>query len=127
MVRAKNASWISYDICVIATGSSAAVPPNAPTNMDGVFCYRTIEDLDNIIEWAARKDVQKATIIGGGLLGLEAAKAALDLDLKVSIYERADRLMCRQLDQAASRLLESEINKLGITTSIGYCPDQVRY
>lgn len=125
MVRAKNASWVSYDICVIATGSSAAVPPNAPTNMDGVFCYRTIEDLDSIIDWAARKDVQRAAIVGGGLLGLEAAKAALDLDLKVSIYERADRLMCRQLDQDASKLLESEINKLGITTSIGYCPDQV--
>jgi NAD(P)H-dependent nitrite reductase large subunit len=125
MIRSKYASWVPYDICVIATGSSAAVPPNAPTDMDGVFCYRTIEDLDNIIDWAAREDVSSACVVGGGLLGLEAAKAAMDLNLKVSIFERADRLMSRQLDKDASDLLESEINKLGITTSIGYCPDQV--
>ncbi|KAI9474232.1 MAG: hypothetical protein EXX96DRAFT_509364 [Benjaminiella poitrasii] len=125
MIRTRNASWVPYDICVITTGSSAAVPPNAPTNMDGVYCYRTIEDLDNIIDWAARNDVKTASVVGGGLLGLEAAKAALDLDLKVTIYERSPRLMFRQLDQDASTLLESEIKKLGIETKIGQSPSVV--
>ncbi|RCI06782.1 hypothetical protein CU098_013212 [Rhizopus stolonifer] len=125
MIRAKRASWVSYDICVIATGSSAAVPPNAPTDMDGVFCYRTIEDLEDIIDWASQEDVKTASIVGGGLLGLEAAKAAMDLGLQVSVFERSNRLMFRQLDQDASLLLELEINKLGIRTHVGYCPDQV--
>ncbi|KAI7900652.1 uncharacterized protein BX663DRAFT_458372 [Cokeromyces recurvatus] len=125
MIRAKHASWVPYDVCVIATGSSAAVPPNAPTDMDGVFCYRTIEDLENIIDWASRHDVKTASVVGGGLLGLEAAKAVLDLDLKVSIYELSPRLMFRQLDQDASDLLENEIKKLGIETYLGKSPKEV--
>jgi nitrite reductase (NAD(P)H) len=124
-LHTEKSGWVSYDICVLATGSKAAVPPNAPTDVEGVFCYRTIEDIEKIVKWAAREDVETASIVGGGLLGLEAAKAALDLKLEVNIFERADRLMTRQLDNEASKVLESEINKLGITTNIGGCPDKV--
>lgn len=99
-VRSRESGWTSYDICVLATGSSAALPPNVSLG-PGIFVYRTLEDLE---------------------FGLEAAKAAKDLGLNVTVYERADRLMARQLDQDAAKMLQHEIDKLGIETCIGDCP-----
>lgn len=120
-VRSRESGWTSYDICVLATGSSAALPPNVSLG-PGIFVYRTLEDLESIITWASRENVQHAGVVGGGLLGLEAAKAAKDLGLNVTVYERADRLMARQLDQDAAKMLQHEIDKLGIETCIGDCP-----
>lgn len=122
-VYSPKKGWISYDTCILATGSNAALPPGVPIKeMDGVFVYRTLNDLDNIISWSKKDFVQKAAIVGGGLLGLEAAKAAKDLGLQVTIYERADRLMTRQLNKEASDVLVNEIHNLGINTCIGNCP-----
>ncbi|KAK9708258.1 hypothetical protein K7432_009744 [Basidiobolus ranarum] len=123
-IRANKSGWVNYDICVIATGSSAAVPPGVPPmdSVGGIFVYRTLEDLEKIIAWTNRENVKRATIVGGGLLGLEAAKAAKDLGLETTVYERTDRLMMRQLDGEASRLLEAEIAKLGLTSIVGDCP-----
>lgn len=118
-VRARDVGWVYYDLLVLATGSSAALPPGVSLDaMKGLFVYRTLQDLSDIIEWAKLERVQHASIVGGGLLGLEAAKAAKDLGLKVTIYERSDRLMSRQLDQEASRMLEAEIKKLGLDTKL---------
>ena len=69
-----------YDILVMATGSAAMVPPIHGIEKNGVFVYRTIEDLDMIQSYA--KNAKKAAVLGGGLLGLEAAKAMLDLGMK---------------------------------------------
>ncbi|KAI8079951.1 uncharacterized protein BX664DRAFT_362080 [Halteromyces radiatus] len=122
-VRTRLSGWVQYDKCILATGSSAAIPPGTPINeMDGVFVYRTLEDLDNIHQWSQSPSVKHASIVGGGLLGLEAAKAAKDLGLQVTIYERSDRLLSRQLDQEASNQLEQEIISLGLKTCIGHCP-----
>jgi len=72
-----------YDKCVIATGSRADLPSYASFEKAqtprGVFVYRSISDLDAIIEYAEKQEVQKAVVVGGGLLGLEAAKAVYDM------------------------------------------------
>ncbi len=101
-----------YDYLVLATGSAPFVPPIAGVDKKGVFVYRTIEDLDAIRAYA--KNSKTATVIGGGLLGLEAAKAVVDLGLDVHVVEFAPRLMPRQLDDEGSKLLVREIEALGV-------------
>ncbi|MDQ3395021.1 MAG: nitrite reductase large subunit NirB [Bacteroidota bacterium] len=102
-----------YDKLVIATGSSAFVPPVKGVEKDGVFVYRTIEDLEAMVGYATK--AKTAAVIGGGLLGLEAAKALLDLKLKTHVIEFASRLMPRQLDEAGSEILKSKLEKLNIS------------
>ena len=72
---------VSYDYLVLATGSSAFVPPIPGVEKEGVFIYRTIEDLEMMTAYA--KKAKKGAVIGGGLLGLEAAKAMIDLVLPI--------------------------------------------
>jgi nitrite reductase (NADH) large subunit len=107
---------VGYDRVVLATGSSAYVPPIAGVKRPGVFVYRTLADLDQIMEYACR--ARSAAVIGGGLLGLEAAKAARDLGLETHVVEFASRLMPRQLDDAAARLLQDKIEALGIVVHL---------
>ncbi len=112
-VRSHHGLVESYDYLVMATGSGAFVPPIPGVEKDGVFVYRTIEDLD-LMQSHARK-ATKGAVIGGGLLGLEAAKALLDLGLKeVHVVEFAPRLMPRQIDEAGSRVLQAKLETLGL-------------
>ena len=108
----------SYDYIVLATGSSAFVPPIPGVEKEGVFVYRTIEDLDATLAYAAKLKAEggnkKAAILGGGLLGLEAGKAILDMDLEASVVEFAPRLMPRQLDNDASKVLQGKLEDIGI-------------
>ncbi len=101
-----------FDELVIATGSSAFVPNFDGVDKQGVFVYRTIEDLEKIMSYA--KQVSKVAVLGGGLLGLEAAKAVLDMGKESHVVEFASRLMPRQLDEAASSVLKSKIESLGV-------------
>jgi nitrite reductase (NADH) large subunit len=101
-----------YDYLVLATGSSAFVPTLEGVDRDGVFVYRTIEDLVQIVDYS--KKVKKAAVLGGGLLGLEAAKALLDLGLETNVIEFAPRLMPRQIDDAGSAVLAYKLSQLGI-------------
>ena len=104
----------SYDYLVLATGSSAFVPPIPGVEKEGVFIYRTIEDLEMMQSYA--KKAKKGAVIGGGLLGLEAAKAMLDLGItNTQVIEFAPRLMPRQIDNAGSDLLKSKLEELGLT------------
>lgn len=103
-----------YDILVLATGSAAAVPPIHGVEKKGVFVYRTIEDLDLIRTYA--KNAKKAAVLGGGLLGLEAAKAMLDLGIiKTHVIEFASHLMPRQLDDAGAATLKNKLTALGLS------------
>ncbi|NCI47704.1 nitrite reductase large subunit NirB [Sediminibacterium soli] len=105
---------VPYDYLVLATGSSAFVPPIPGIEKNGVFIYRTIEDLELIGSWAKR--TRKGTVIGGGLLGLEAAKALLDLGIRdTSVVEFAPRLMPRQVDEAGAQLLQLKLEALGLS------------
>ncbi len=103
----------SYDYLVLATGSSAFVPPVPGTDKQGVFIYRTIEDLEMIAGYA--KKAKTGAVIGGGLLGLEAAKAMIDLGInETHVIEFAPRLMPRQIDDAGSKILQSKLEGLGL-------------
>ena len=107
----------SYDYLVLATGSSAFVPPIKGSDKEGVFVYRTIEDLDAMMAYAKKIKINGATeaaVLGGGLLGLEAANAVLGMGLNAHVVEFAPKLMPRQLDQAASNMLQAKIEELNI-------------
>ncbi len=112
VVTSDKGRQIGYDYVVIATGSFPFVPPVPGIDKLGVFLYRTIEDLERIITYAQK--VRRAAVIGGGLLGLEAAKATHDLGLETHVIEFAPRLMPRQVDDAGSRLLVRKIESLGV-------------
>ncbi|MBA3480893.1 MAG: nitrite reductase small subunit NirD [Pirellulales bacterium] len=111
-IRSDNGVSIAYDHVVLATGSDPFVPPVPGVDKSGVFVYRTIEDLQNIIKFAA--DASRCAVIGGGLLGLEAAKAAFDLNLETHVVEFAPRLMPRQVDDKGSQILVRKIESLGV-------------
>lgn len=114
---------VPYDFAVLATGSYPFVPPAPGINNRGVFVYRTIDDLERIIAFA--KNVKRCAVIGGGLLGLEAAKAAYDLGLETHIVEFAPRLMPRQVDDAGSRLLVQKIEALGVKVHLNQSTKEV--
>jgi nitrite reductase (NADH) large subunit len=116
IVRSARYKDVPYDKLVFATGSYPFVPPVPGKDRRGCFVYRTIEDLEVITAAAARTKV--GTVIGGGLLGLEAAKALQDLGLETHIVEFAPRLMSVQLDDAGGRLLRRKIEALGATVHV---------
>ncbi|MEK6242992.1 MAG: nitrite reductase large subunit NirB [Pseudomonadota bacterium] len=116
MVRSARYKEVPYDKLVFATGSSPFVPPVAGRDRRDCFVYRTIEDLEVIAARAAQ--AKTGTVIGGGLLGLEAAKALKDLGLETHIVEFAPRLMSVQLDDSAGRLLRRKIEALGATVHV---------
>ena len=103
----------TYDYLIMATGSAAFVPPIPGVDKQGVFIYRTIEDLE-MMQAHARK-AKTGAVIGGGLLGLEAAKAMLDLGISnTQVIEFAPRLMPRQIDDAGSGILKDKLELLGL-------------
>jgi nitrite reductase (NADH) large subunit len=116
LVTTTDGSQHPYDQLVLATGSAPFVPPVPGVDKKGVFVYRTIEDLEAILAYAQGRQV--AAVIGGGLLGLEAARAVQNCGLVTHVVEVATRLMPRQLDAAASGLLEQSILDLGVTVHI---------
>jgi nitrite reductase (NADH) large subunit len=108
---------IGYDTLVLATGSAPFVPAIPGVSKQGAFVYRTIEDLDAIQRWAVH--AQRAAVIGGGLLGLEAARALVEVGIDTHVLEAAPRLMPRQLDSAGAALLARTIQRLGVTLHLG--------
>ncbi len=112
VVLSQKQQQISFDRVVIATGSYPFVPPIPGINKQGVFVYRTIEDLERIIRFG--ESAKRCAVMGGGLLGLEAAKAAYDLGLETHVIEFADRLMPRQLDMPGAEMLRRRIQEMGV-------------
>ncbi|NES31068.1 nitrite reductase large subunit [Micromonospora terminaliae] len=113
-----------YDALVLATGSSAFVPPVDGTGLPGVFVYRTLDDLAAIRAYAAGR--RTGAVIGGGLLGLEAANALRLLGLVTSVVEFAPRLMPVQVDEAGGAMLRRYVEELGVTTYLGVATTALR-
>ena len=114
IVKSHHGLTVPYDVLIMATGSSAFVPPIPGVEKEGVFIYRTIEDLELMAAYA--KKAKTGAVIGGGLLGLEAAKAMLDLGISnTQVIEFASRLMPRQIDDAGSKILQTKVESLGLT------------
>ncbi|KAB1911008.1 nitrite reductase large subunit NirB [Micromonospora sp. AMSO31t] len=114
----------AYDALVLATGSSAFVPPVDGTDLPGVFVYRTLDDLAAIRAHAAGR--RTGAVIGGGLLGLEAANALRLLGLATSVVEFAPRLMPAQVDEAGGAMLRRYVEDLGVTTYLGVATSALR-
>ncbi|MEM6472123.1 MAG: FAD-dependent oxidoreductase [Planctomycetota bacterium] len=108
----------AYDHLVLATGSHAFVPPIEGSDSEGVFVYRTIDDLRAIREHCRSTKASRGAVIGGGLLGLEAAQVLMDLGLAVDVVEMAPGLMPRQLDAEESKVLEDGIREMGVSVHL---------
>ncbi len=111
-VTGSDGSVVPYDALVLATGSFPFVPPVPGNDRAHVHVYRTIEDLDAIRASAAQ--AKTGVVIGGGLLGLEAAKALRDLGLETNVVEFAPRLMAVQIDDGGGTMLRRKIEMLGV-------------
>jgi nitrite reductase (NADH) large subunit len=117
VVTCRSGERYSYDHLILATGSFPFVPAIPGKDRCGCFVYRTLEDLDAIK--AASSGASCGVVVGGGLLGLEAAKALKDLALMTHVVEFAPRLMAVQIDDAGGRVLRERIAELGVTVHTG--------
>ncbi len=108
---------LAYDKLVLATGSYPFVPPLPGKDRPACLVYRTIEDLEAIA--AAGRESKVGVVVGGGLLGLEAAKALKDMGLVTHVVEFAPRLMAVQVDDGGGRILRRKIEELGVTVHTG--------
>ncbi|HTV79233.1 MAG TPA: nitrite reductase large subunit NirB [Steroidobacteraceae bacterium] len=116
-VRCSGGGVLDYDHLVLATGSYPFVPPIPGRDRTGCFVYRTLEDLEAIR--AAAIPAGTGIVIGGGLLGLEAANALRELGLATHVVEFAPRLMAAQIDDAGGRVLRERIAALGVQVHTG--------
>lgn len=117
-VTARSGLVVDYDVLVMATGSYPFVPPVPNKDAEGCFVYRTIEDLLAIEEYAKTKATTGA-VVGGGLLGLEAAGALKGLGLNAHIVEFAPRLMPVQVDDGGGAALLRTIADMGLSVHTG--------
>ena len=115
----KAGERIEYGKLVLATGSYPFVPPIPGREHSHCHVYRTIADLDEILAIAELPKVKKGVVIGGGLLGLEAAKALVTLGLDTYVVEFAPQLMGVQLDAAGGEILKRKIEALGVKVLTG--------
>ena len=116
-VTTEAGETVAYDKLVLATGSFPFVPPVPGHDRDHCPVYRTIEDSEDIK--ASSHGAKVGVVVGGGLLGLEAAKALHDLGLETHVVEFAPRLMAVQVDEAGGALLKTKIQELGVTVHTG--------
>jgi len=117
LVRTSTGQELGYDTLVLATGSYPFVPPITGRDRAGCHVYRTIEDLEAIR--CSASGARVGTVVGGGLLGLEAAKALRDLGLEVRVVEFAPRLMALQVDAGGGGMLRRKIEALGVQVHTG--------
>lgn len=122
LISTSTGETVPYDILVLATGSDALLPRHTPGHdAKGVFVYRTIEDLEKLITFSETVRGSTGAVVGGGLLGLEAAKAMMDLDSfrKVKLIERNRWVLSRQLDNDAGSMVVDLVTKLGLDVLLG--------
>lgn len=113
---------------MVATGSNAILPRSIPGHdAQGVFVYRTIDDLQKLIEFSSTKKGTTGVVIGGGLLGLEAAHAMMELDVfkKIKLLERSEWVLSRQLDGDAGGMVAEQVRALGLDVMLGKCVGKI--
>lgn len=112
VVHTEKGESVDYDRLIIATGSSPFIPPVQGVDLKGVISFRDIYDVNTMIKYCETK--KNAVVIGGGLLGLEAAYGLKQRGMNVTVLHLMDRIMERQLDGRASRMLRHSIEQKGI-------------
>lgn len=116
-VTTADGEVLPYDKLVLATGSAPFVPPVPGRDRPHCFAYRTLEDLEAMKASGARSKI--GVVVGGGLLGLECAKALRDLGLETHVVEFSPRLMAVQVDEGGARTLRTKIEALGVQVHTG--------
>lgn len=111
-VTGDDGSLTAYDKLLLATGSSPLIPPLSGSNKDGVFCFRNLDDTRALLERV--RPGMKTVVIGGGLLGLEAARGLQLQGADVTVVHLMDTLMERQLDFTGGQYLKRKIEELGV-------------
>lgn len=111
-VHTQKGMVVNYDRLILATGSKPFIPSIAGTDLKGVMSFRDIYDVNQMLEYSKNK--KNAVVIGGGLLGLEAAYGLKRRGMNVTVLHLMDRIMDRQLDSRASHMLRHSIEEKGI-------------
>ncbi len=111
-VIAEDGTVAEYDRLLIATGSKAVVPPIPGNDLEGVISFRDIIDVNKMIGYAARS--RKAVVLGGGLLGLEAANGLVSRGMDVTVIHSNEVLLNRQMDRQAGKMLQTELERRGL-------------
>lgn len=127
-VTCADGSEVAYDTLVLATGSNALLPRFTPGHdANGVFVYRNIDDLEKLIAFSSTKEGTYGAVVGGGLLGLEAAKAMMDLNTlkQVKVIERSRWVLSRQLDGEAGSMVVEQVRNLGVDVMLSKRVDKI--
>ncbi|MCW5634145.1 MAG: FAD-dependent oxidoreductase, partial [Rubrivivax sp.] len=111
--------WLPYDRLVLTTGARASLPDAAFMEHPNAFVLRTAEDAESIREYVRATRARRAVVVGGGVLGVEAADALHKLDLRVALLHRADRLMNAQLDARGAEVLANYLESIGVQVVTG--------
>jgi NAD(P)H-dependent nitrite reductase large subunit/NAD(P)H-dependent nitrite reductase small subunit len=117
VVRAKSGLQVPFDRLLLATGSNPVILPIPGRDLPGVVTFRDLQDVDSMLE--ATRTHRKAVVIGGGLLGLEAANGLMKQGMDVTVVHIFDSLMERQLDSAAASLLKESLETRGMKFQMG--------
>ena len=112
-----------YESLLLANGSSSFIPPFKGTDKKGVFTLRTLDDAFDLLKYL--ENHQRVVVIGGGLLGLETARAMKSRGALVEVVEFFDRLLPRQLDDQAASLLKAQIENMGIKVHLGLAAEEI--
>ncbi|GGO53085.1 nitrite reductase large subunit [Streptomyces daqingensis] len=123
-VTSRSGRTLAYDALVMATGSFPFVPPVPGRDSAGCFVYRTIEDVLAIEEYAGNS-CRTGAVVGGGLLGLEAAGALRGLGLDTRVVEFSDRLMALQVDAGGGRVLRRTVEQTGLRVHTGVAAERI--
>ena len=129
-IHARNTTF-DYDRLVLATGSYATVPPVEGSDLPGCYVYRTVDDVAELRAWVLDREATlgrkvQGVVVGGGLLGLEAAGALTALGADTTVVEFAEWLMPLQVDQAGGGALRRIIEQLGVTVRTSTATSRLR-
>nr|WP_252067778.1 nitrite reductase large subunit NirB [Bacillus sp. 7788] len=116
-VTSDQGRTVHYDRLILATGSLPFILPIPGSDKKGVTAFRTLQDTEEMVNASSR--YKKAAVIGGGLLGLEAARGLLNLGMEVNVIHLSSHLMERQLDPIAGQLLQKALEEQGMNFLLG--------
>ena len=114
IVELENKELVPYDKLLIATGGIPIIPQVEGKDLKGVFTFTKWDDAKDIKDFIERNSVKRAVVVGGGLIGLKATEALIELGLKVAVVELADRILSVTFDQRASQIMEDNLRERGI-------------
>ncbi|MGI5817713.1 MAG: NAD(P)/FAD-dependent oxidoreductase [Armatimonadota bacterium] len=114
-VQTADGEVLGYEKLLIAVGGTPIVPPNVKgADAEGVFTFTSRDDADAIGRYIEERGVQSAVVIGGGLIGLKSVEALLELGIKTTVVELADRMLSATFDETASQLAQKRLREAGV-------------